>query len=128
MWSSGRGFNIFIEWYSSIEGTSLSIALLTFVTHQHHSDNMEQDHNSDVNVDMEEEEEALVVNHRTEDNHGDINNMEEEEEEEEASHGLSFPLTITGDSEPIGAKKRKPQKTTKLQVKLSCSDEIFFLL
>ena len=89
---------------------------------------MEQDHNSDVNVDMEEEEEALVVNHRTEDNHGDINNMEEEEEEEEASHGLSFPLTITGDSEPIGAKKRKPQKTTKLQVKLSCSDEIFFLL
>ena len=80
---------------------------------------MEQDHNSDVNVDMEEEEEALVVNNQTEDNHDDINNMEEEEEEEEevASPGLSYPLTITGDSEPIGAKKRKPQKTTKLQVR-----------
>ena len=83
---------------------------------------MEQDHNSDVNVDMEEEEEALVVKNQTED-HDDINNMEEEEEEEEASQGLSYPLTITGDSEPIGAKKRKPQKTTKLQVRLSCSDE-----
>ena len=85
---------------------------------------MEQDHNSDVNVDMEEEEEALLVKNQTEDNHDDINNMEEEEEEEEeASQGLSYPLTITGDSEPIGAKKRKPQKTTKLQVRLSCSDE-----
>ena len=93
----------------------------TFVTHQQHSDKMEQDHNSDVNVDMEEEEEALVVNNQTEDSHDDINTMEEEEEEE-ASQGLSYPLTITGDSEPIGAKKRKPQKTTKLQVRLSCSD------
>ena len=85
---------------------------------------MEQDHNSDVNVDMEEEEEALVINNQTEDNHDDINNMEDdgEEEEEVASPGLSYPLTITGDSEPIGAKKRKPQKTTKLQVRLSCSD------
>ena len=84
---------------------------------------MEQDHNSDVNVDMEEEEEALVVNNQTEDNHDDINNMEDGEEEDEvASPGLSYPLTITGDSEPIGAKKRKPQKTTKLQVRLSCSD------
>ena len=82
---------------------------------------MEQDHNSDVNVDMEEEEEALVVNNQTEDSHDDINTMEEEEEEE-ASQGLSYPLTITGDSEPIGAKKRKPQKTTKLQVRLSCSE------
>ena len=81
---------------------------------------MEQDHNSDVNVDMEEEEEALVVNNQTEDSHDDINTMEEEVEE--ASQGLSYPLTITGDSEPIGAKKRKPQKTTKLQVRLSCSD------
>ena len=88
---------------------------------------MEQDHNSDVNVDMEEEEEALVVNNQTEDNHDDINNMEEEEEEE-ASPGLSYPLTITGDSEPIGAKKRKPQKTTKLQVRNSgapvCRDKV----
>ena len=90
---------------------------------------MEQDHNSDVNVDMEEEEEALVVKNQTED-HDDINNMEEEEEEEEASQGLSYPLTITGDSEPIGAKKRKPQKTTKLQVRVvqkkyfsSCEDK-----
>lgn len=81
---------------------------------------MEQDHNSDVNVDMEEEEEALVVNNQTENNQDDINNMEQEEDEEEeevASPGLSYPLTITGESEPIGAKKRKPQKTTKLQVK-----------
>ena len=81
---------------------------------------MEQDHNSDVNVDMEEEEEALVVHNQTEDNHDDINNMDEDEEEEEegaVSPRLSYPLTITGDSEPIGAKKRKPQKTTKLQVR-----------
>ena len=83
---------------------------------------MEQDHNSDVNVDMEEEEEALVVNNQTEDSHDDINTMEEEEEEE-ASQGLSYPLTITGDSEPIGAKKRKPQKTTKLQVRNIFSDD-----
>ena len=82
---------------------------------------MEQDHNSDVNVDMEEEEEALVVNNQTEDSHDDINTMEEEEEE--ASQGLSYPLTITGDSEPIGAKKRKPQKTTKLQVRNIFSDD-----
>ena len=80
---------------------------------------MEQDHNSDVNVDMEEEEEALVVNHQTEDNHDDINNMQDkmEEEEEEAPTGLTFSQIITGESEPTGAKKRKPQKTTKLQVR-----------
>ena len=67
---------------------------------------MDQDHSSDVNVDMEEEEDSLVVTNETEDTNDDINHMEDEE----SSAGISF-------CEPIGAKKRKPQKTTKLQVR-----------
>ena len=73
---------------------------------------MDQDHSSDVNVDMEEEEDSLVVTNETEDTNDDINHMEDEE----SSAGISF-------CEPIGAKKRKPQKTTKLQVRsqIDCS-------
>ena len=69
---------------------------------------MDQDHNSDVNVDMEEEEDSLVVTNETEDINDDINHHMEEEE---SSIGISY-------SEPTGAKKRKPQKTTKLQVRV----------
>ena len=68
---------------------------------------MDQDHSSDVNVDMEEEDSLIVPNETEDKNYDIINNMEDEE----SPIGISF-------SEPTGAKKRKPQKTTKLQVRL----------
>ena len=69
----------------------------------------------DTEMECRDEEETIPKPQPTEDNN-DYDNAEQSSEEH---HHLSIvPLTvqITPDSEPSGAKKRKPLKTTKLQV------------